>query len=361
MAIKEIVSSGYSVYVGNLSQGNLNQKLKSDRYESVSKFILVDENTLEKCLPKLMVAIPALSNAEIIEIESGEINKNIDVCSQIWRVLSELQADRKSLLINLGGGVIGDMGGFAASTYKRGIDFINVPTTLLSQVDASVGGKLGIDLDSLKNQVGLINNPEGVYVDPDFLSTLESDQLRSGYAEIIKHALINSGDYWEKVKTTSPNTINDYSDLIDTSVNIKNEVVKEDPREFGLRKILNFGHTVGHAIEGYEMEKGIAPLLHGEAIAVGMICEAYMSVKRNILSEKDLEEINTYILSIYPPYEMKQQTYPQLMTYMRNDKKNSDGKINFTLIEGIGKAIWDQDCSEEEIIDGLNYYKSLVK
>ncbi|MCL4152909.1 UNVERIFIED_CONTAM: hypothetical protein GTU68_035655, partial [Idotea baltica] len=213
---------------------------------------------------------------EIIEIESGEINKTIETCVGVWEALSELGADRKSILINLGGGVLTDLGGFVASTFKRGIAFINVPTTLLSMVDASVGGKTGVDLGSLKNQVGVINQPVMVLVIPDFLDTLEERQLESGFAEMLKHGLIKDRQYWDDLKMVS--TLSEMKDHILKSVEIKNEVVLIDPTEQGLRKILNYGHTLGHAIESYflaSQEK--STLLHGEAIAIGMITEGYLS------------------------------------------------------------------------------------
>src|SRR5690606_32174448 len=206
---------------------------------------------------------------------AGEENKNIDFCIGIWKMLLDFGAERNSLLINLGGGVVTDMGGFAASTYKRGIDFVQIPTTLLSQVDASIGGKTGIDLDTVKNIIGTFTQPEAVYINVDFLNTLDKRQLVSGFAEMIKHDFIFDASYFEDLKGFSFDRPDE--DLIYRSVGIKNEVVKQDPKESGLRKILNFGHTIGHAVETYSIDNDDNPLLHGEAIAVGMICEAYLS------------------------------------------------------------------------------------
>ena len=285
-----IISDSYAVHFNEKAFKALNSHLKDKKYSIV--FILVDENTHELCLPNFMAEINGDYQFEIIEIESGEINKNIETCVGVWEALSELGADRKSVMINLGGGVLTDMGGFIASTFKRGIDFINVPTTLLSMVDASVGGKTGIDLGALKNQIGIINQPVMVLVIPDFLDTLENRQVISGFAEMLKHGLIQSNSYWEALKEA--NSLEDMKKHILTSIQIKNEVVLQDPTEQNIRKILNYGHTLGHAIESYFLEsESKEMLLHGEAIAVGMILEGYLSHKLLGLSEQSLNDIKT--------------------------------------------------------------------
>jgi 3-dehydroquinate synthase len=276
----EVKSDGYSVFIGKDSIKSLNEYLELNTQYS-TYFILVDEHTIADCLPIIMEEIPMLKDAEIIETESGEENKTIEVVTQVWYAMSDLHADRKSLVINLGGGVLTDMGGFIASTYKRGVDFINIPTTLLSEVDASVGGKLGIDLGGLKNQIGVFNFPKGVYIYPEFLQTLPDNQLRSGFAEVLKHALIKDDKYWEEVKDIEVFEHEDWTDIIAHSVQIKNKVVLNDPKESGERKILNFGHTIGHAIETYHLENSDQPFLHGEAIAIGMVAEAILSVEKN--------------------------------------------------------------------------------
>jgi len=278
--VKEIKSDNYSIWLGE----NSLSKLDISGYSKVA--ILVDENTKRNCLPKL----PQLENSIIIEVTSGEINKSISSCNYIWEQLSEHNFDRDSLLINLGGGVIGDMGGFAASTYKRGIDFIQVPTTLLAMVDASVGGKLGVDFNGLKNQIGLFNNPESVLIFPEFLETLPENQLKSGYAEVVKHALISDNNLWEKIISVPFNEMN-WGEIIETSINIKNKIVLSDPYEKGERKKLNFGHTFGHAVESYYLEKG-TPILHGEAVLMGILLEVEMS----LVSQEQNNEIKNYIL-----------------------------------------------------------------
>ena len=264
--MKEIISDNYSTWPGE----NLRSKLDFSGYSKVA--ILVDENTKRDCLPKL----PKIENSIIIEVTSGEINKNISSCNYIWEQLSEHNFDRDSLLINLGGGVIGDMGGFAASTYKRGIDFIQVPTTLLAMVDASVGGKLGVDLNGLKNQIGVFNNPESVLILPEFLETLPENQLKSGFGEVIKHALISDKNLWQEIISIPFNEMN-WEKIIETSINIKNKIVLSDPYEKGERKKLNFGHTFGHAVETYYLEKG-TPILHGEAVLMGILLELELSL-----------------------------------------------------------------------------------
>ena len=329
--MKEIKSIDYSIWIG----GNSLSKLDISTYSKVA--ILLDENTKRDCLHKL----PKIENPLIIEIKSGEEYKNISTCNFIWEQLSINNFDRNSLLINLGGGVIGDMGGFCAATYKRGLDFIHIPTTLLAMVDASVGGKLGIDYKGLKNQIGLFNNPKAVLISPEFLETLSESELKSGFSEVVKHALISDSSLWIKLKNTHFTDL-DWEDIINTSVQIKNKIVLADPFEKGERKKLNFGHTFGHAIESYYLEKG-TPISHGEAVFMGMILETEISD----LSETDKNEIKNYILSNFAlPYTPKKS---YLHKYLINDKKNQDGKINFTLLSGIGNCSFDNLFSLDEL------------
>lgn len=329
--MKEIKAIDYSIWIGK----NSFSKLDISNYSQVA--ILVDENTKRDCLSKL----PQIENALIIEIKSGEEYKNISTCSFIWEQLTINNFDRNSLLINLGGGVIGDMGGFCAATYKRGLEFIHIPTTLLAMVDASVGGKLGIDFKGFKNQIGLFNNPKAVLISSEFLETLAESELKSGFAEVLKHALISDNSLWLKLKNT-PFTDLDWEDIIDTSVQIKNKIVLADPFEKGERKKLNFGHTFGHAIESYYLEKG-TPISHGEAVFMGMILETKISD----LSETDKNEIKNYVLSNFAlPYTPKKSS---LHKFLINDKKNQNGKINFTLLNGIGNCSLDNLFSLDEL------------
>lgn len=310
--------------------------------------LMVDENTRQHCLNKI-----SLPSDLIIEIKSGEIHKNLTTCSAIWNELTINAFTRKSVLINLGGGVIGDMGGFAASTYKRGITFINVPTTLLSQVDASIGGKLGIDFEGLKNHIGVFNNPQAVIVDPVFLETLPKRELLSGYAEVIKHALIWDATQWESLCTSDFDSFL-WKDIIEKSIRIKGSVVTSDPYEKGVRKILNFGHTLGHAIESYLLE-GENRLLHGEAIAIGMILESHLSMQLNMLTLEEYEKIKSYIRSCYSlPKELP--AYEKLFAIMQQDKKNSNKEINFSLIEKIGKCSYDINVTPSQIMSSMAAY-----
>ncbi|WP_420316307.1 3-dehydroquinate synthase [Ekhidna sp.] len=295
--------------------------------------ILVDENTKKYCLPHLHLSVDAQ-----IEIQSGEQHKTLDTCSHIWKQLTAIGCTRKSLLINLGGGVIGDMGGFAASTYKRGMPFINIPTTLLSQVDASVGGKLGIDFEGFKNHIGVFQDPVRVIVNSEFLASLPERELKSGFAEIIKHALIRSEEQWEYLNGHSFEEM-DWNEIIPKSIAIKNEVVEADPREGGIRKILNYGHTVGHALESHFLDSN-TPLLHGEAIAWGMILENDIAVEADILEKRARDEINSFIRSNYElPHNLP--NYESLNDHLLQDKKNDALGIRFSLLKKIGACAHD--------------------
>lgn len=352
--MNSIITSSYSVHFNQNAYSALNDHLATKSYSSL--FIIVDENTYEFCLPSFMAAIEGDFHFEVLEIESGEINKNISTCMNLWNALSELDADRKCLIINLGGGVVTDLGGFVASTFKRGVDFINVPTTLLAMVDASVGGKTGVDLGSLKNQIGVINQPEMVLVITEFLKTLEERQLQSGYAEMLKHGLIQSNAYWETLKSVA--TFDGLDNMIYTSVGIKNKVVLEDPTEQGLRKILNFGHTLGHAIESYFLESANhETLLHGEAIAIGMILEGYLSHKLSGLPESELVDIKATFLNRYEKVEFTNDDIYNILSLLKFDKKNSHGKINFVLLEQIGKPVIDIQIPPNLYQEAFAYYK----
>lgn len=357
--IKNIKTSQSDIYIGEQVFSVLSEYLRS--YSSSKIFILVDENTLENCIPTLLLENKALHNAEIIEIDSGEENKTLDICYQIWKTLADYKADRNSLIINLGGGVITDMGGFIASTYKRGIDFINIPTTLLSQIDASVGGKTGVDFEGLKNIIGVFNEPKGVFIYPNFLQTLDKRQMLSGYAEALKHALIKDSVYWEELKSGLLSDSEKWEGLITTSVNIKNDIVLNDPLEKGERKLLNFGHTIGHAIESYSLLHDKDPLCHGEAIAIGMICESYISNVENELSAIDLKSISATIASFYAGYQLDDSNFHELIELMKNDKKNESSNINFTLLSKIGAANFNKEVGVDLILESLNYYNTLKR
>jgi 3-dehydroquinate synthase len=353
--MQKISLSDYNIYVGDIFQ-SLQLFLEQSEYSGV--VLLVDDNTEKHCLPVLKKHIDT-SSFLIISVPSGELNKNIMTCQQIWKEMMDNGVGRRALCIDLGGGVIGDMGGFAASTYKRGIDFIQIPTTLLSQVDASIGGKLGIDFNQVKNSVGVFRNPKAVFVDPVFHKTLPAGELRSGFAEIIKHSLIEDKAQWERIKTIDNLEEVDWVEFLVPSLNIKKRIVEIDPFEAGLRKALNFGHTIGHAIESDLLETD-HPLLHGEAIAIGMICESYIAYRLGNLSREDLEEISQFLIKIYGKVVIDRETYPTLIRLMRKDKKNEKDEINFTLLASPGKAIINQTCKEALILESLDFYRDIA-
>ena len=333
----------------------LNEHLSKNNFSKI--FILVDENTHQFCLPLFLEKIETHVVIEIIEIESGEENKNINTCSGVWSSLSDLNADRKSLMINIGGGVITDLGGFVACTFKRGIAYVNVPTTLLSMVDASVGGKTGVDLGALKNQIGVISNPDLVLIDTNFLDTLPTNQMRSGLAEMLKHGLITGENYWNKFLDLSKLSLDDLDQLIYESVIIKKNVVEEDPFEDGIRKTLNFGHTLGHAIESYFLsnEKKTA-LLHGEAIVVGMILACYISSELTEFPKETTLAIKKLFTNYYGKVDIDKSEYTSIIDLLKYDKKNNHGNINFVLLESIGKPKIDCIVANDLIIDAFEYY-----
>ena len=346
----------YNIYIGPASK-SLADLLAKNQYSKL--MLIVDENTSQHCLPLIQDVLSSYDWTSI-RIPSGEQHKNIDTCQLIWRQMMEASADRKALTINLGGGVIGDMGGFCAGTFKRGMDFVQIPTTLLSQVDASIGGKLGVDFMQVKNSIGLFRDPQAVLIDPEFLKTLSFAETRSGFAEIIKHSLIADADQWASLCQIKDLSHTDWGNIIPPSLLIKKNIVEADPFERGIRKALNFGHTIGHAIEGHALESG-QPLLHGEAIAIGMICEAYLSHKLLGLPQKNLNEICRFLLSTYEPHPLNKANYPIYFNLMRNDKKNEQGAINFSLINPIGQAQINQTSSEEMILDSLDYYNMVSR
>lgn len=353
--MQSIKANKYSVIFGNNGYHELNKIIAENNYSTL--FIIVDSNTNEVCLPKLLPIIESESKIEIIEFEAGEINKNIETCIQIWEALTELGADRNSLIINLGGGVVTDLGGFVASTFKRGIDYINVPTTLLAMVDASIGGKTGIDLGNLKNQIGVIINPKLVVIDSEYLVTLPQIEMRSGLAEILKHGLIYKEIYWKQFLDLSQLDYADFDSIIYDSIKIKNEIVMQDPNEKGIRKALNFGHTLGHAIESYFLEnKTKKNLLHGEAIAIGMVLESFISMKKGLISSRDYLEIKTTIKSIYEEIIFEKNDIQSILDLLIHDKKNDNGRIKFVLLDGIGNFTINQEVDNEVIKDSFENY-----
>lgn len=325
--------------------------LSSKQYSKI--VVIADNNTKRHCYPILKAFLPKHS---VVTVPSGEAHKTLATCEKIWEAMTKDELDRHALVINVGGGVIGDMGGFCAAVYKRGIDFIQVPTTLLSQVDASVGGKLGIDFQGFKNHLGVFNIPKSVLIDPVFLKTLPEREIRSGFAEIIKHCLIADGAKWEEIRAKDFEEQN-WPDLIAHSVKIKQQVVDQDPREKGLRKILNFGHTLGHAVETCFLNKGPKErLFHGEAIAVGMIMEAYLSFERKMIDQQTLTNIEEFLFATYGKVKISPEDIEEIIALTRQDKKNKGKEIRFSLLSGAGQCAFDIVVTAAEMRKSIAYY-----
>lgn len=360
-------SEQYFVVTGENVFVELDQFLNDFCNRPFRTFILVDENTRHHCLPILLSHSVILKNSEILEIPSGEKNKSIESAVQLWNTLLTKHADRHSLLINLGGGVISDLGGFIASTFHRGIPYINIPTTLMAQVDAAIGGKTGLNFGSIKNQVGTFYSPKTVIIHTGFLKTLSKEHIANGFAEIIKYALIEDVILWNKLEKLHLNDhivnilSNDLSweELVDRSIKIKYDIIQKDFHEENIRKLLNFGHTFGHALEAMSMKDFNPGLNHGHAVAMGIIFESYLSFKQTGLAIEDLNSIVSLILSNYEYFPIQDSNSGQLIEFMSHDKKNKDHNIYFTLLQRPGKAIIDQRCDNELIQDALKYYYQL--
>lgn len=331
----------------------LNTYLKDSNFSKI--IILADENTHEHCLPVLVGNLETEIPFEIIEIEPGEDLKTIDTATQLWEILTEFEVDRKALLINLGGGVITDLGGFVASTYKRGIRFINMPTTLLAMCDASIGGKTGIDHGYYKNIVGTFAEAEHIFVYPEFLQTLPFTELRSGFAEMLKHGLIADATHWEELTNIDELTPDNIIPHLETSMNIKQRIVEEDFKEQNIRKNLNFGHTIGHAYESLFLQQGKA-IPHGEAVAAGMIMETHLSYLENLIDESTVFTIVNGIEKFFPKLALENFAINDVITLMANDKKNNSGKISFSLLQEVGTGIFDYHAELNNIENAILKY-----
>lgn len=320
-------------------------------------FILTDQTTHDMCLPKLQNFL-CLKGAQSIVIKAGDTNKTLDSLAEVWTALSQGGATRHSLMINLGGGMVTDLGGFAASTFKRGIDFINIPTTLLAMVDASVGGKTGINFGGLKNEIGVFSDSKFVIINTQFLDTLDHDNICSGYAEMLKHGLISDNKHWAELvgfNLAQPD-LAQLQRMVAESIKVKERIVTEDPHEHGIRKALNLGHTVGHALESFAMKHG-RPVLHGYAVAYGMVCELYLSARKTGFLTDKMHQTVRFILDHYGRLPYTCDDYPELLELMRHDKKNTSGIINFTLLGGIGDIRINQTATKEEIEEALDFLR----
>lgn len=351
----QIHAASYPILFGSDHYSTLSQFINDGKYSRV--VVLADDNTARFCLNYVLQWLAIETAFEIIEIEHGEENKTVDTCKAVWESLIELNIDRHALLINVGGGVVCDLGGFVASTYKRGIDFVNIPTTLLAMVDASVGSKTGVDLGGLKNMVGTFYEPKMLLVDVAFLETLPGDQMRSGLAEMYKHGLIADASYWNQLKNLGEMTTEDLELLIYHSVSVKNEIVLQDPHEKGLRKLLNFGHTLGHVIESYSLSgKGIAPLLHGEAVAAGMIMEAFISFRKGLLTKNSYLDVKETLNLMFEGIVFTENDMEICTSLLIHDKKNENGNVQFTLLNGIGMGIFNQTVEKELVKEAFSDY-----
>lgn len=321
-------------------------------------FVLTDSNTRKHCLPLLRDSLEATFEFTVLEMSHGELHKNISTCVTLWEELSKQGADRNSILINLGGGVVTDLGGFVGATFKRGIPYINIATSLLGMVDAAVGGKNGVDLGVLKNQIGVIKNPELVLIDTSFLKTLPENHARSGLAEMIKHGIIHSKAYYDEVMAAKLDSA-EFEKLIWESIKIKHQIVLKDPNEQGLRKSLNFGHTLGHAIESYCLKHAAKEnLLHGEAIAIGMILETYLSSRLLHFSNTDLDTIASEIVSKFGKVRFNKSDIEAIISLLIFDKKNRNGNVYFVLLREFGKIEINQKASNDLIYSAFEYYSN---
>ena len=343
------------VFIGPAALPALAELLRQPAISRV--FVLADAHTALLCYPRLKPFLPA--GHQLLEMPAGEEFKTLPTCeSAVWGPLTAQQADRHAVLVNLGGGVVTDLGGFCAAIYKRGLRFVQVPTTLLAQVDAAVGGKTGIDFRGFKNQLGVFQEPAGVFMDPVFLQTLDVRQLKSGYAEVIKHNLIADADAFQQQRREGI-VVEDWTPTIAHAVALKQRIVAQDPFESGPRKLLNFGHTVGHALESYLLGQAGREILHGEAVAAGLVCESWLSVQRGLLSEAELDKIETFVFSVFDKVSFVLLEVDLIAAFAAQDKKNAGGVINCTLLQGIGNGVFDQPVTAADIAAALRYYHRL--
>lgn len=342
------------VISGNLERDLVNaiSECEHDRI-----FVLTDETTQQLCWPKIK-NFKALKNSTPIIIKATDTHKNLDTLSQVWQALSNGGATRHSLMINLGGGMVTDLGGFAASTFKRGIDFINIPTTLLAMVDASVGGKTGINFGGLKNEIGVFSDSRFVIINTQFLDTLDHDNICSGYAEMLKHGLISDERTWAELVTFDLDNpdLSQLQRMVAESIKVKERIVEADPHEHGIRKALNLGHTMGHAFESFAMRRG-TPILHGYAVAYGLISELYMSARKTAFPTDRMHQTVRFIRENYGTINITCDDYPTLIELMHHDKKNTAGIINFTLLGNVGDIRINQTATEEEIKEALDFFR----
>jgi len=324
-------------------------------------FILGDENTLRHCLPELLARVPQVRRGEPIGVPAGEASKSLPVCQEIWSYLTARAADKQALLVCLGGGVVSDLGGFIAGTYKRGIRCVHVPTSLMAMVDAAIGGKSGIDLAGIKNVVGLYHDPLAVYLHTPFLKSLGKRDLLNGLAEMLKHGIVRDADHFEAICAAPLHDLDALAELVYHSAAIKAAVVKEDPWESGPRKALNFGHSIGHGLEAFSWEGSQRALLHGEAVAAGMLCEAWLSWRMGLLDRAVCDRIAAQVQNLYRPYPLDDGAQHRIVELMRNDKKNHDGQFRLSLPTALGSVQVDVPATAAQVLEAVEHYRLLVK
>lgn len=323
--------------------------------------VLADTTTAELCVPPLLQEVRALREREVVQVPVGERSKNVDACRALWEHFAERTAGRDAVVVNVGGGVVTDLGGFVAATYKRGIRFVHVPTTLMGMVDAGIGGKTAIDVGGVKNLVGAFADPVMVCVHTPFLRTLGKRELLNGVAEMIKHGLVRDAAHWNDLRRAALHDLDALAPLIARSVAIKAAVVDEDPREQGQRKVLNFGHTIGHALEAFALESPDRDLLHGEAVALGMICASWLSWRSGHLDRDRMNAVQEHLMGLYPPFRFSSADHHRIVELMRNDKKNAADGFRFTMLTGIGSAEVDVPVTAAQVSDALDQYRLLVR
>lgn len=353
-----MMAGGHPLLMGEHALPHLDRWLKQHARPG-QLFVLGDENTMQQCLPELLAAVPSLREAHNLSVRSGEQSKDIETCRALWAHLAEHLADRHAVLVNLGGGVITDLGGFVASTYKRGIRFIHVPTTLMGMVDAGIGGKTAIDLQGIKNLVGAFADPVATYIHPPFLRTLGKREVLNGVAEMVKHGLVLDQEHWNQVRRAHLHDLHALEPLIFRSAELKAGVVSADPREHGPRKQLNFGHTIGHALEAFALEQPQRALLHGEAVAIGMVCAAWLSWRMDLLDRDRMNAVEEHLMGLFPRYRLQEADAHRIIELMRHDKKNAGVAFGFTLLTGIGSAHVGVPVTAAQVAEALEHYRLL--
>jgi len=349
--------NGIPVEIAPLENSSMGALL--NEYRDHRKVIIVDENTHDACLERLLYTFPELQEAEVMLLPVGEKNKCMEIVYQVWSALLDYRIQRNDLILNLGGGMVTDLGGFVAATFKRGLDFIHIPTSLMAMVDAALGSKTGINVNEVKNAVGTFTAPRAIYIDLGFLETLPAQEIFNGLAEMMKHALILDGNYWDRLKGIRNEAELTTSENILRSIELKRDVVTSDPQETGRRKLLNFGHTFGHGIESYFLSR--KAIDHGHAVALGMIAEAYVAFKRKVLSPQDYAEIEWVLSDIFPMPPIPEAAFEAILSHMRNDKKNAGDRINFVLLKAPGTAEINASLTEQEIGEALLHLSLLAK